>query len=139
MNHLYTANLNNEVVAFATSLEDFVQIIYDLIRTTQHYIFNDFAQKFEENSIWVHTIIHNYIYNFLGVFNNQGRVLREGAWNLENAVKMELMELISPFCLIAGQNRVSRQVRRLTLRTLLGQCYIVLQILRFYLNNSNLK
>ena len=43
MNQLYTANLNNEVVAFATSLEDFVQIIHDLLPITQHYTLNDFA------------------------------------------------------------------------------------------------
>ena len=67
-NHLYTANINNEVVAFATSLEDFVQIIHDLLPTKQHYILNDFAQKFEENSIWLHPVVDDDVYSFQEIF-----------------------------------------------------------------------
>ena len=68
MNQLYTANLNNEVVAFATSLEDFVQIIHDLLPITQHYTLNEFAQKFEENSVWLYPIGDDDVYSFQEVF-----------------------------------------------------------------------
>ena len=68
MNHLYTANLNNEVVAFATFLEDFVQIIHDLLPTTQHYTLNDFVQKFEENSVWLYPLVDDDVYCFQEVF-----------------------------------------------------------------------
>ena len=49
MKHLYAANLNNDVVAFATSLEDFVQIIHELLPISKQYTINDFVEKFEQN------------------------------------------------------------------------------------------
>ena len=68
MEHLFTANLNNEVVAFAISLEDFVNVIHELLPNSQQYTKVHFSEKFEENSIWLHHVSADEVYNFQEVF-----------------------------------------------------------------------
>lgn len=68
MNQLFTANLNNEVVAFATSLEDFVNVIHELLPNTQKYEISDFIKKFEENSVWPFSTNYDENYNFQEVY-----------------------------------------------------------------------
>ena len=64
MKQLFTANLNNEVVAFATNLEDFVNIVHELLPTSQQHTKETFVQKFEENSIWLFSVNDVELYNF---------------------------------------------------------------------------
>ncbi len=64
MKQLFTANLNNEVVAFATNLEDFVNIVHELLPTSQQHTKETFVQKFKENSLWLFLVDDNEIYNF---------------------------------------------------------------------------
>ncbi len=68
MNHLFTANLNNEVVAFASNLEDFVIVIHELLPTSQQYALHDFVQKFEDNSIILFSGSADEEYNLQEVF-----------------------------------------------------------------------
>ena len=35
---------------------------------SQHYNLNDFAQKFEENSIWLHPVVDDDVYSFQEIF-----------------------------------------------------------------------
>ncbi len=64
MNHLFTANLNNEVVAFASNLEDFIKVVHELLPTSQQHTKETFVQKFKENSIWLFSVNDLELYNF---------------------------------------------------------------------------
>ena len=68
MKQLFTANLNIEVVAFATNLEDFVNIVHELLPTSQQYALHDFVQKFEDNSIILFSGSADEEYNYQEVF-----------------------------------------------------------------------